>query len=149
MRSFGYLIRPGNQPEPLLTVIRGRLVELVRPLLLKVEVDEEWYSKTYADVRQAIAAGDWKTGRDHWLADGYFEDRMPHNIEVNEAWYLDEYSDVEAAVRFGDFQTAQQHFFRSGYSEGRFPYAGWNLIPVDRGAVGSRSRRSLSPAHAG
>ena len=111
------------------TMAYERLLELIRQLLSQVVVDEEWYLSQYPDVAAAIAQGKTTSATQHFVDNGYFDNRLPFLISVNEMWYLANYPDVAASVRHGTESSAQAHFIRSGYREGRLPYP----MPNDRG----------------
>jgi hypothetical protein len=109
-------------------VIEDRLRQLLRPALLQVEVDEDWYLDQNRDVAAAIAAGVFASARSHYVDAGYFEDRFPRQFIVDERWYIMQYPDVADAIQRGTFRNAQQHFFVSGFREGRLPHSGWSLV---------------------
>ena len=85
-------------------------------------VDEQWYLAQYPDVAEAIAKGTKTSATQHFIDNGYFENRLLFLIPVNETWYFTTYPDVAASVRKGTESSAQAHFMRSGYREGRLPY---------------------------
>jgi hypothetical protein len=109
-------------------VSETQLREILRLLLGFVTVDEEWYRSANDDVDGAIAAGRFKSAKDHYVNAGYFEDRIPRPITVDEDWYLQIHSDVAEAVRKGTFASAQEHFVSAGFREGRLPHAKWSLL---------------------
>lgn len=109
-------------------LLEAKLRDLLRLLLVQVEVDEAWYRECYKDVDDAIRAGEMTSGREHYIKAGYFENRFPRHIKVNERWYLQEYPDVAAAIQYGVFTSASQHFERDGFREGRRPSESWSLI---------------------
>ncbi len=94
----------------------------LRLLLPAVSVDELWYRRTYPDVAEAIDAGLFKSARDHFVQNGWFEGRRPYEIEVDEDWYLATYDDVAEGVETGEIASATEHFRRHGYREGRLPH---------------------------
>ncbi|TLU70563.1 hypothetical protein [Lichenicoccus roseus] len=149
MRSYGYLKGAGPKPDQLVSVVRDRLIEILRPILERIIVDDEWYRRNYLDVQAAIAAGEWRSAQEHWVIAGYFEDRLPYPIEVDEGWYLDSYPDVADAVDAAAFADAQQHFMRSGFREGRLPYRGWTLMgprqPYTKTRGGGRPLSAITP----
>jgi hypothetical protein len=98
------------------------LIVMIKLLLSGTDVNEDWYLRQYPDVAKAISEGGAKSGKQHYVDNGYFENRLPFPIIVDEAWYLREYPDVAASVRDGS-DTAQEHFLRQGYKEGRMPSA--------------------------
>jgi hypothetical protein len=99
------------------------LVRILKMMLAGIEVNEEWYIKTYPDVGQALKAGDVNSVQRHFMTHGYFEGRRPFPMRVDEAWYLRQNPDVAERVRRGDVASAQAHFDTDGYREGRPPFA--------------------------
>ena len=97
-------------------------VELLKLMIRGIEVDEEWYKRTYDDIGQAIKGESIKSARHHFVNDGYFEGRQPAPIQVDEAWYLRRYPDVAEGIRKGLLTSAQEHFEMDGYKEGRLPF---------------------------
>jgi len=97
-------------------------VELLKLMIRGIEVDEEWYSRTYDDIGQAIRAERIKSARHHFINDGYFEGRLPAPVKVDEAWYLRRYPDVAEGICKGVLTSAQEHFEMDGYNEGRLPF---------------------------
>ena len=100
--------------------------------------DEAWYLASYADVREAVAQGEFASGRAHYLGYGRREGRLPSRTTTpkgadargaedalaagfDEAWYLAQYSDVAEVVRRGDLGSGLEHFVAFGRQEGRFP----------------------------
>lgn len=98
-------------------------VEMIRRLLVCIEVDEAWYLQRYPDVAEAVRAGTIPDARTHFVSDGYFEGRQPFPIHVDEAWYLRQNDGVADYVRRGLLESGQQHFDQNGYTEGRLPFA--------------------------
>jgi len=94
---------------------------LISQLLQGVEVDEEWYCKTYPDVAQAIASGVIESAQVHFVFNGYFEGRLPFEMKVDDAWYAQTYPDIGEAIRAGTIPSATEHFQEFGYGEGRLP----------------------------
>jgi hypothetical protein len=97
-------------------------VGLLRLMISGIEVDEDWYARTYDDIGQAIRTGSISSARQHFISDGYFEGRLPAPIKVDEAWYLTRYPDVADGIRKGLLTSAQEHFNMDGYKEGRLPF---------------------------
>ena len=102
--------------------IYENLVQMLRMLIIGVEVDEEWYLGRYPDIAGAIDEGTIQSARLHFVNDGYFEGRVPFPIHVDERYYLSQNADVGEFVRKGELKSGQQHFERNGYSEGRLPF---------------------------
>ncbi len=114
-----------------LTVIRGKPVpsmtqedvrQLISRLLWMVDVDEEWYLARNPDIAEAARAGLFKSGRDHFINNGYFEGRQPFPIVVDSDWYATRYPEIGDAIEAGTVESAQLHFERHGYREGRLPF---------------------------
>jgi hypothetical protein len=99
------------------------ILDVIRLLLRGVHVDETWYLSKYPDIADALAAGDVKSARQHFVDLGYFEGRLPCPLDVDEAWYLAQYPDVAEGIARGDIQSARQHFLEYGYEEGRLSSA--------------------------
>ena len=100
------------------------IVNIIKSLLICVDVDEEWYCRTYPDVGAAISAGDWSSAKAHFIENGYFEGRLPFQVKVDDEWYVRAYGDVAQGIKSGVLLSPQDHFDRHGYDEGRFPFAG-------------------------
>lgn len=96
-------------------------LEIIRLLLRGTIVDEKWYLTEYPDVAEAIKSGDFKSAKHHFIENGYFEGRRPHQLEVDEEWYLSTYPDVTEGIGAGHISSAQEHFLSNGYAEGRLP----------------------------
>ncbi len=129
MRSYSYLMSAtGADSGHYVELQEMKFLELLKCLLVLVEVDEKWYRSAYRDVDDAIKAGNVKSSRDHYIIAGYFENRFPRPIKVDESWYLDTYPDVALAIRNGAFTSASQHFEKDGFKEGRLPQKNWSLI---------------------
>lgn len=97
--------------------------KMIRTLLGGIEVDEQWYLSTYADVAEGIEKGLIASARQHFINHGYFEGRKPFPMNVDERWYLEINTDVAEEVRRGTFESGQGHFEAAGYREGRRPRA--------------------------
>ncbi len=103
------------------------LVDMLRPRVARIYVDEKWYLDCNADVCNAVRDGAVKDGREHFVTCGFYEHRLPYEIIVDERWYLERYEDVRGAVHAALFASGQAHFERLGYREGRLPFAGFEL----------------------
>ena len=129
MYSYSYLMSDaGPSSGHYVELQEAKLFSLIRQLLGVVEVDEAWYLETNPDVAAEVKSGGLKSGREHYITAGYFENRLPRPVEVDEDWYLAEYPDVAEAIRGGVLPSAAVHFKRSGFLEGRLPHAGWSLL---------------------
>jgi hypothetical protein len=98
------------------------LVEMLRRVIIGVEVDERWYLERYPDIAEAISQGLVQSARLHFVNDGYFEGRLPFPIHVDEPYYLEQHPGVADYVRTGILESAQQHFDENGYAEGHLPF---------------------------
>ena len=98
------------------------MVQLLRQMIIGVEVNEAWYLERYPDIAEAIEQGIVKSARLHFVNDGYFEGRMPFPIRVEERYYLAHNPGVSEYVRKGMLESGQQHFEENGYAEGRLPF---------------------------
>ncbi|MEA2739166.1 MAG: hypothetical protein QOH05_2473 [Acetobacteraceae bacterium] len=98
------------------------LVEMLRQVIIGVEVDERWYLERYPDIAKAISQGRVRSPRLHFVNDGYFEGRLPFPIHVDEPYYLEQNPGVADYVRKGILESGQQHFDENGYAEGRLPF---------------------------
>jgi hypothetical protein len=112
-------------------VDRDHLIQVLKPAVRRIYLDEDWYLKANPDIRQAIKKGVVASAREHYVTSGYFEHRLPYEIVPEEAWYLEQYPDVAAAVKAGLFSGARDHFRSEGYREGRLPYANFSLRSVE------------------
>jgi hypothetical protein len=90
--------------------------------------DERFYLEMYPDIAAAVKSKKIKSGIDHYVETGYFENRLPRKLIIDERYYLQENPDVADAVRKGHVKTAQDHFNQSGFSEGRVPYKDFSLF---------------------
>ena len=104
------------------TVSYEDFVKTLKTLIQGIEVDEDWYVRTYEDIGEAIKQGIVQSARHHFVEDGYFEGRRPFAILVDERWYLRENPDVAESISTGIVPSAQEHFDKDGYTEGRLPF---------------------------
>ncbi len=82
--------------------------------------DEGYYLARNPLVAQAVAAGQFQSGFQHFLQFGQFEGRDPSSL-FNTSFYLSQYPEVAQAVAQGAFRSAFQHFITAGLPEGRNP----------------------------
>lgn len=128
MKSYNYIINLSPVTGRCIEVEENKLAELMRDLLSLAVVDEDWYLDRHPDVAEAIKAGSFRNGKEHYIRAGYFENRLPRPITVDEKWYLATYPDVAEAVRTSQQSSASKHFFSQGFFEGRLPSAGWSVL---------------------
>ncbi|GAB4298216.1 MAG: hypothetical protein Fur0025_36590 [Oscillatoriaceae cyanobacterium] len=81
--------------------------------------DESYYLDQNQDVKQAVAAGGFSSGLQHFQEHGKFERRDPSPL-FDTAFYLEFYPDVAAAVTQGQV-TGIDHFLNNGQFEKRDP----------------------------
>jgi hypothetical protein len=123
--SYENLLRSaGLEPVELPKVVeieREAFVTLIKKLLLAVDIDEDWYRKQNPDVDAAIATGTYRSGKHHFVEEGYFEGRRGGPVKVDEEWYKKTYPDVAEGIDLGEIASAQEHFDEFGFHEGRLP----------------------------
>ena len=90
--------------------------------------DERFYLEAYPDIATAVKGKKVKSGLDHYVETGYFENRLPRKFAVDERYYLQQNPDVADAIRKGSVASAQSHFNSSGFTEGRIPYKDFSLF---------------------
>lgn len=130
MRTFTYgelMADPGTNDY--LEVPRVKFQSVMQLVATLILFDEDWYLQHYPDVKEAVMAGKFTSGNNHYVISGYMENRIPRPIVVDEKWYLLQYPDVAATVnQSGGLITAQSHFYNYGFKEGRQPFQNWSLI---------------------
>lgn len=114
-------MKPGNQP-----------VEETRAALdlagSPKEFDEAAYLELNPDVAQAVAAGVYARGWDHWNATGRGEGRIAVR-DFDELAYLDLNPDVLQAVLTGQCPSGYYHWIENGPLEGRHTRPAEDLPP--------------------
>jgi len=108
--------------EDIVELTGDQLRSLVKRLLVYIAVDETWYRSTYSDIDRAIRSGEVPSAKQHFVSDGYFEDRLPCKVLVDEEFYTRRYPDVAQRIDDGEIDSAQEHFESHGFSEGRLPF---------------------------
>lgn len=83
--------------------------------------DQNFYLSSYPDVKAAVDAGAFSSGRQHFEQFGLAEGRVLVSPLYDEQLYLQKYSDVAAAVAAGAFKSGLQHYIQLGEAEGRSP----------------------------
>jgi hypothetical protein len=124
LKNQGLLVPESNTH---FRIERNFLVSIMAKRLASIKFDENWYLSKYLDVKDAVKRGIVASGRDHYVAHGFYEHRMPVPIVVNDKWYLDAYPDIAEAIRQGVYKNAQAHFDQAGFREGRLPYANFQF----------------------
>jgi hypothetical protein len=125
LKNQGLLVPENNNTH--FRIERNFLVAIMAKRLAGIKFDEAWYLSKYPDVKEAVKRGIVASGRDHYVAHGFYEHRMPSAIQVNEKWYLDAYPDIAEAIRAGVYKSAQAHFDQAGFREGRLPFPNFQL----------------------
>ena len=97
-------------------------LKIIKMFAATLDVDERWYLFNYGDIEKVVRDGKLRSGRQHFIDDGYFEGRLPFPIRVDEQWYLAQNPDVAEDVRKGAIASGQAHFDEFGYREGRLPF---------------------------
>jgi hypothetical protein len=109
----------------------GFFRDVLRARIERIFLDVDWYLNAYPDVKLAIKKGAVRSAQEHYIAFGYFENRLPYRINVNEQWYLDQNPDVRTAISNETVRSAQEHFEQVGFGEGRLPFPAFQLRTVD------------------
>ncbi len=84
-----------------------------------IEFDADWYAKTNPDVEGARLAGDVPSLHAHFVASGYMEGRLPHELPFDPNWYHRHYKDIGLAFSATDIEGMRDHYLTKGYFEGR------------------------------
>jgi hypothetical protein len=82
-------------------------------------LDEDFYLTQYPVVEEAVEAGEYESGLDHFLQVGQFESLQPNPL-FDPAYYRSIYTDVSAAIE-REAITAAEHFILFGQFEQRNP----------------------------
>jgi hypothetical protein len=93
--------------------------------------NEALYLAVNPDVAAAVARGEFKSGREHYVLAGRAEHREGASVPADwdEKTYLQAHPDVAIAVTKGSFVSGYHHYLAAGRAEGRlggFRLAGWN-----------------------
>ena len=96
--------------------------DAVDGLLLAQFFDESFYLNQNPDVADAVNAGVFSSGYQHFVLSGLAEGRNP-SLLYDEAFYLNNNPDVAQAVASGVFTSGLVHFLQAGHEEGRDPSA--------------------------
>lgn len=90
--------------------------------------DPDWYLKTYPEIKELIATGQWTSALHHYLSNDDPSQRNP-NPYFDDAWYRATYHDVAAEVALGKLRNGYEHFLKFGIYEGRKPREDIELRP--------------------
>lgn len=129
-RNLEKLMKVDRQRDPQYVAIPK---EVFRSLLAgaiknKNLFDERFYLETYPDIAKAVHGKKIKSGLDHYVETGYFENRLPRQFIVDERYYLQANPDVAEAIKKGKLKSAQDHFNHAGFTEGRVPYKDFSIF---------------------
>ena len=80
--------------------------------------DESYYLRTYPDIQEAVRAGHFMCGFEHFMRYGVGEGRDGCSF-FNENAYLERHADVAASVSLGQFRSGEAHYLAHGHKEGR------------------------------
>jgi hypothetical protein len=115
-------IRSHLDDEDTVVLSVDQLKSLIKRLVVCIPVDEGWYRGAYSDIDGAIRSGRVPSAKEHFVSDGYFEDRLPSKVVVDEEFYTRRYPDVAECIDGGEVSSAQEHFESHGFIEGRLPF---------------------------
>lgn len=129
-RNLEKLIKTDRQRDPnYVSIPKDIFRRLLAGAIRSKEIfDERFYLETYPDIAVAVRSRKIKSGFEHYVDTGYFENRLPRKLIVDERYYLQENSDVADAIKKGRVTSAQDHFNHSGFGEGRIPYKDFSLF---------------------
>jgi hypothetical protein len=119
--AFGDLTKRLGEPGNEVLVPRSVLSRLLHLYISFWDFDETWYLTKYPDVKNAVAACEFASGRDHFRNVGYWEGRWGKQPRVDAEWYVETYSDIAQAMLDGKVTDPSDHFEKFGYAEGRLP----------------------------
>lgn len=83
------------------------------------EFDEQKYLRQNPDVAEFVRQGKYRSGYEHYVRYGQYENRSPAFKTFDEQEYLRHNPDVRDAIRRGEFQSAYAHYLRYGQYEDR------------------------------
>jgi len=63
--------------QTMIQMTQDDFIEMMRAIVVNVDIDEGWYLRRYPDVAEAVRAGTFKSAKDHFVNNGFFEGRMP------------------------------------------------------------------------
>ncbi|MBW4093036.1 MAG: glycosyltransferase [Proteobacteria bacterium] len=104
---------------------------------------EAFYRARYPDVAEAVRAGTWRSGYQHFLHHGAFELRSPC-AALDLAWYAGRYPEVRAAIESGAAREAYSHFLQFGRAEGLAAAPPPEILPDRAAATTLLARRTAA-----
>ncbi|HVB68898.1 MAG TPA: glycosyltransferase family 4 protein [Acetobacteraceae bacterium] len=104
---------------------------------------EAFYLARYPDVAEAVRAGIWRSGYQHFLHHGAFELRSPC-AALDLAWYAAQYPAVRAAIESGVAREAYSHFLLFGRQGGLAGAPLPDVLPDRAAATALLARRAAA-----
>ncbi|MGD1699529.1 hypothetical protein [Dapis sp. BLCC M229] len=83
------------------------------------EFDEQGYLRQNPDVAELVRQGKYRSGYEHYVRYGQYENRSGAFKTFNEQEYLRQNPDVADAVRRGEFKSGYDHYLKNGQYENR------------------------------
>ncbi|SDG60459.1 calcium-binding protein, partial [Thalassobaculum litoreum] len=106
----------------ILTFSDNRVMLTVDKMSGAASFNEAEYLAQNTDVADAVSAGLFSSGREHYEQHGQAEGRFSSaDMTFDESYYLEMNSDVAEAVAFGEIASGRVHFEQHGQAEGRDP----------------------------
>ena len=119
--AFGDLAGKLDGGAEEISIPRRLLARLLDLYVSLWDFDEAWYLARNPDVADAVAAGKFVSGWDHFRSVGYWEGRWGNQPVVDTEWYVETYPDIAQAMLEGTVTSPTDHFEKFGYAEGRLP----------------------------
>ncbi|MCG0997947.1 hypothetical protein [Acetobacter persici] len=123
--------------EPAMAIPHALFVFLIESYLRSQPFHEEAYLRSNPDVAEALRAGHIPSAKEHYVTQGYWEERDGACPPFCEDWYLSQNPDVAVAVMQGECPSGATHYTLYGRREGRCPcpelaplYAAWQAVSV-------------------
>jgi hypothetical protein len=116
---LGLGIRAQDMEAPSVAVSAPFLRFMLGELARGAPFDAPWYAAQYPDLGEASAAGGPEWLHEHFVTQGYFEGRLPHEPTLDADWYFRHYRDVWATYSQRLQEALRDHFATQGVAEGR------------------------------
>jgi hypothetical protein len=100
--------------------------------------DADQYAQANPDVEAARLAGDVSTLHEHFVTQGYFERRQPHELPFDAFYYATHYEDLARAFDPNDVTALRRHYNSHGWQEGRVGVS-WQRADADRWVTAARA----------
>jgi hypothetical protein len=111
---------------------------LIGEMARAMPFDGDYYRHANPDVEAARLAGDVSTLHEHFVLQGYFERRQPHDLPFDAAYYATNYDDLSRAFDIRDGLALRRHYDGHGWQEGRVGVA-WQRTDADRWVSAARA----------